>query len=454
MGYVWHLKRLLAVGVPLMGSHMAQLAIQLTDTLMLGRYGVEALAGQVLGSQLFFLLMYFGSGFGWAVLPMVAEAEARGETRAARRVTRMGLWLSAGFAALALPPMLASEPLFRALGQEAGTAALAGDYLRIGGWAIVPALFVMVMRSFLSGLELTRAVLVAALVAVVANAVTNYALIFGNWGAPEMGVRGAAWASLVSMLAQAAGLAVYAHVAAPEHAVFRRLWAIDREALGAVFRLGWPIGVTTLAEVSLFVFAAVMMGWISTVALAAHGIAMQIITVVFVLHVGLSQAATIRAGNAQGRGDRVALRAGAGVALGVSQAIAMVTVVVLLSVPEPLVALFLSADEPAREAVIATGRGLLAAAALFQVFDAGQVMALGLLRGVQDTRVPMALAAISYGAVGLPAAWVFAFPVGGGAVGLWLGMAMGLAVAAATLLMRFWQGAYAKGSAGYPTSAR
>lgn len=446
-----HLSRLLVLAVPLIGSQVAQMAIQLTDTVMLGRYGVEALAGQVLGSTLFILLMLMGSGFAWGVMPMVAEADARGARPEIRRLTRMALWLSAAVAAVSMPAFLLAGPIFRTLGQTAELSRIAGDYLALQGWAIFPALGAMVLRSALAGLERTAVVFWATIGMVIVNGLANYALIFGHWGAPELGVTGAALASLVSTSAGFAALAIYVALRIPEHAIFVRLWRPDRQALVRVFRLGWPIGLTTLAEAGLFSVAAVMMGWLGAIPLAAHGIVMQITGMVFMIHVGLSQAATIRAGNAFGRGDGPGLRQGAGVALALSGLVVVVTVAVLLGAPRALVTLFVGADEPARAEVMSLGVVLLAAAALFQVFDAGQVMALGLLRGVLDTRRPMLLAAVSYWIIGMPAGWLLAFPLGLGAVGVWLGMAVGLAVAAALMLARFWRiGAYAveNGSAG------
>ncbi|NHX27596.1 MATE family efflux transporter, partial [Escherichia coli] len=232
----------------------------------------------------------------------------------------------------------------------------------------------------------------------------NYALIFGNWGAPEMGIAGAAVASVSVHLASALAMAAYAIWATPEHALFQRFWRPDFEALAEVFRLGWPIGLTTLAEVGLFGASSLMMGWLGAVPLAAHGIALQIASVVFMIHLGISAAGTVRAGRALGRGDATGLRRAAIVVTGLSLGVALVTVVVLLTMPEPLLGLFLSPDDPARPVVLALGVSLLAAAALFQIVDAMQVIALGLLRGVQDTRVPMILAAISYWLIGMPVA--------------------------------------------------
>ncbi|QFU07343.1 Multidrug resistance protein MdtK [Rhodobacteraceae bacterium THAF1] len=439
MDFSTHIRRTLALGVPLIGSLVAQMAIQLTDAVMLGRYDVVALAGQVLGSTLFTLALLFGSGFGWAVTPVVAEADARGQVTDVRRVTRMALWLSAGFGALVMPLFLLSGPVFLAMGQEPETARIAAQYLFVQGWSIFPALGLMVVRAYLSGLGRTRAQFWAMTAALVLNGLVNYALIFGAWGAPELGVTGAAIGSVVSTGAAFGALAIYAALTTPEHAIFARLWRPDWSAMGRVFALGWPIGLATLAEAGLFSASAVMMGWLGTVPLAAHGIAMQIISVIFMAHLGLSQAATIRVGNALGRDDAAGLQRAASVALWLSAGVAVPTLVVLVVLPEPLIGLFLGADEQSRAAVVAMGIGLLAAAAAFQLVDAAQVMAMGFLRGLQDTRGPMWIASLSYWVIGIPLAYLLGFPGGMGGVGVWLGMAGGLSVAAVALQRRFWR---------------
>jgi len=400
--YRQHARAVLGLGLPLVGSHLAQFAITLTDAAMLGWYNVESLAAGVLGGEMFFVFFIMGSGFAWAVMPMVASAQGAGEDTQVRRVTRMGLWASILFGCLALPVLLFTEDILRALGQTDEVSRLAGDYNRINGWAIWPALLVMVLKSYLAALERTRVVLWITLLAAGVNALVNYVLIFGNFGAPEMGIRGAAVASVVVHLVSLLALVFYVIRATPEHALFQRLWRPDAEAFGRVFRLGWPIGITNLAEVGLFAASSVMMGWLGTLPLAAHGIALQAASVAFMMHLGLSNAATVRAGHAHGRGDLPGLRAGASVVIGMSTLAALATVILFLVLPEPIISAFMRPDEPDREAVLALGTGLLAAAALFQLVDAGQVIALGLLRGVQDTRVPMVIAAITYWGIGYP----------------------------------------------------
>ncbi|MEO0752454.1 MAG: MATE family efflux transporter [Pseudomonadota bacterium] len=438
LSYAGHARAVLRLGLPLVASHVAQFAITLTDGIMLGRYSVEALAAEVLGGTLFFVFFIVGSGFAWAVMPMVASAEASGETAQVRRVTRMGAWASILFALAVIPVMFFSEPIFVALGQEPEVSRDAAIYLSIVGFGVLPALLVMVLKSYLAALERTQVVMWVTVAAVGLNMVVNYALIYGNWGFPEMGIRGAAIASLVVTTASLAALVIYVAKVTPEHTLFSRFWRPDWEAFGQVFRLGWPIGMTNLAEVGLFAASTVMMGWLGKVPLAAHGIAMQVVSLTFMVHLGLSNAATVRAGQAYGRHDGGTLADGAKVVLCLSACFAALTVIAFLAVPEWMITLFLNPDEPERGAVIAVGVGLLAAACMFQMLDAAQVMALGLLRGVQDTRAPMIIAAVSYWLVGVPVSYVLGFTLGFEGVGIWLGLALGLAFAAILLLARFW----------------
>lgn len=434
-----HVRAVALLGLPLVGGHLAQFAIGLTDSIMVGWYGVEALAAVTLAGSYFFVLFLTGAGFGWAVMPMVAAANAAGDETSARRITRMGLWLSVLYAAAVMPLLWWSGPILLALGQGAEVAADAARYLRIGGWSLFPALLVMVLKSYLAALERTQVVLWITVLAALANAVANYGLIFGNWGLPELGIRGAALASILTHAVSLVAVVIYVLRALPEQELFRRLWRSDREMFGRVFRLGVPIGITSLTEVSLFSASALMMGWLGTTPLAAHGIALQLTTASFMVHLGLSNAATVRAGNAYGRRDRAHMARGAAVVIAMSLAVSALTIVLLLTLPDPLISLFLDPDDPDRPQILVIGAGLLAAAALFQLVDGAQVIALGLLRGVQDTGGPMLIAALAYWGVGIPASYALGFPLGFGGVGIWLGLACGLAVAGVLLMTRFWR---------------
>jgi MATE family multidrug resistance protein len=372
-------------------------------------------------------------------MPLVAAAAGAGEDRQIRRATRMGLWLSLFFGVAAMPLLWWSRPVLLALGQEEATATMASEYLRIAGWGIFPALLVMAVKSYLAALERTQIVLWVTLLAAGVNALVNYALIFGNWGAPELGIAGAAIASIVTQMVSLIAVLIYALKVLPEHELLKNFWRPDPEMLSRVFRLGLPIGLTNLSESSLFAASALMMGWLGTVQLAAHGIAVSLAGLTFMVHLGLSNAATIRAGNALGRKDRAHLARGTHVVTAMSLAMSMLAITAFLLIPEPMMSLFLDPGDPQRADILLVGAGLLAVAALFQLVDGIQAIALGVLRGVQDTAAPMIIAALSYWGLGIPISYVLGFVLGWGGIGVWLGLVSGLGCAAVLLMLRFWR---------------
>lgn len=450
MSYPEHARAVLVLGLPLIGGHLAQFAVGLSDTVMLGWYSVDALAAVTLAHGAFFAIFMLGSGFALAVMPMVAASDALGDDTGTRRATRMGLWLSVAFAALALPLFLWSRTLLETLGQTPEVAENAAAYLRIVGWGLLPALVVMVLKSYLAALEHTRVVLWVTVGGAVLNVLGNYVLIFGHFGAPELGLRGAAIASIVTHALEGLGLGLCAVRLRPGHRLFQRLWRADGAMLARVFRLGLPIGLTTVSEVSLFAASAFFMGWLGTVPLAAHGIVITVASGAFMVHLGLSNAATIRAGNAYGRGDRAHLARGALTVSLLSLGFAVLTSALFLLAPVPVLSLFLDAESPLRDQIIATGTLLLAIAALFQMVDGAQVVGLGLLRGVQDTSVPMVIGVVSYWLVGVPASWALGFAAGYGAAGIWFGLVLGLASAGIVLMLRFWTRGLARTPAAAP----
>lgn len=437
-----HLATMLALTLPLTGSHLARMAIGVTDTVMIGWYGVDELAAVVLATSFFFVLFMLGSGFGIGVMGLLATAVARGDETEVRRATRMALWLSALYAALILPVLWFSGAIMLAMGQKPEIAAHVQDYLRIMCFAMAPALWGLTLNSFLAALGRPNIVMLVVVAGIPLNIVLNWMLIFGHFGAPELGVQGAAIASLTINVAQFVALAVFA-VWLPEarpYQLFRRMWNPDWAALRAIAVLGMPVGLTLVAETGMFAGTNVLMGWFGAQELAAHGIALQLSSIAFMLHLGLANAVTIRIGTLHGRNDREGMRLAGHTAIAVSIFFAAFTIAVFLTASEPLAALYLDAGDPQTPAIVALVGGLMVYAALFQLADGQQVIALGMLRGLQDTRRPMVYAVVAYWLIGLPAAWLLAFPLGVGPGGLWLGLLFGLGCAAVLLMRRFWGG--------------
>lgn len=439
MSFPAHVRALLILALPLIGSHVAQVILHVTNTVMLGWYSVEALAGGVLGASTFFIMFLLGAGFAAAVMPLAAEALGRGDETQVRRATRMGMWLSIGFSVLIYPVFWFSYEILMLLGQKHEVAQNAQAFMRVTGLGMAPALLVMVMKSFLAAQGRAQIVLWVTVAAAFVNAGLNWLFIFGNYGLPELGIQGAALSSVTVQSLSFLAIALWAgfHPKIRHFKLFQRFWRADPGALSQVFRLGWPIGFTSLMEGGLFNAAALMMGWIGTVELAAHGIALEITSLTFMIHVGLANAATVRVGLAQGAGDARALRDGAWTALAVSQSIGLFIIAAFLIFPEQLISLFLDEANPRAAEIIAYGSVLLMMSALFQVADAAQAVSLGLLRGIQDTRVPMYIAAITYWGIGIPASYLLAFKAGLGGPGIWLGLVIGLSLTAVCLIWRF-----------------
>lgn len=435
-----HLSATLALGLPLVATHVARLMIGVIDTVMVGRYGVDPLAALVLATSYFFILMILGSGYALGLMGLIATARARRDEVQVRRSTRMAMWLSVIHAALVAPILWWSGPILIALGQEPAIAALAQEWLRVMLFAMPAVLCGMALNSFLAALGRPNAVLIVTLAGLPVNAALNWVLIWGNLGAPELGVTGAALASAAVNWLQLAALLLLA-VSLPEarpYHLLQRLWRADWPAARQVFALGLPIGLTLVAESGMFTSTYIMMGWLGTVPLAAHGIALQIASLTFMVHLGISNAATIRVGTAHGNGDAAGLRRAALAAIILSVGFALLAMTAFLAFPRVLTGLYLNAADPQAPAIVALAAVLMVYAGLFQLVDAMQAIALGLLRGVHDTRVPMVLAVVSYWLIGLPAAWLLAFPLGFGPPGLWLGLLVGLSFAAALLMARFW----------------
>ena len=437
--YKLHFKATLSLGLPLIGSHLMQMVPGLTDTIMLGWYGVDELAASVLAHSLFFIILIVGSGFAITVMPMVASAAAIDDKTSVRRSVRMGLWISIIYSIFFIPILLFSENLFLILGQEEHLAKSAQTYLRIAGWSIVPGLLIMVLKSFFSALERPNVVLLSLIIGGLVNIVLNYTLIFGNFGMPELGLTGAAIATLVTTILSILIL-LYFCLFKDEYSsylIFNNIWRLDIEAFKEVFKLGLPVGITMLAESGLFSATAVMMGWLGTNALAAHGIAIQISGITFMIYLGLANAGTVRVGRAVGRVDNPGLKLASISVIILTIGAVLIVAFTFLSVPKPLLMLFLSPSHVDTPSIILIGVPLLAIAAIFQIADGLQVVVLGLLRGLKDTAIPMVITTICYWGVGIPCSYLFGFVFNWGGKGIWFGLVIGLTLASAFLSSRY-----------------
>lgn len=435
------IKATLALAWPMVLTNLGQTAMTATDVMMMGRLGPQALAAGALGSNLYFMPLIFGLGLMLATSPMVATelGRMRHSVRDLRRTVRQGLWLAV---LAALPIWLFlwhGEAVLLAMGQEPALAHQAGVYLRWLQWAVLPFYGYIVLRSFISALERPGWALVIVFAAVAGNVLFNWMFMFGNLGVPAMGIAGSGLATSLSSLLMFAGLAAVVLVEPKfrRYRLFGRFWRADWPRFRALLKLGLPIAGILAFEVTIFSVSALLMGLIDADSLAAHAIATQITSITFMVPLGLNQAATVRVGLAYGARNREGVsRAGwASFAIGVS--FMALTGLAMILAPHLLIRAFIDVADPANAHVIGLAVSFLALAALFQVFDGAQAVAAGMLRGLHDTRMPMVYAAIGYWGVGLPLGVLLAFRFGLAGVGIWTGLALGLAVVSVLLLARW-----------------
>ena len=434
------LRATLALAWPLILANLTQQAIQATDVLLMGRLGATQLAAATLALNLTFTFNIFLLGLVTASSPMMAAAlGARSNAvREVRRTFRAGLWLIA----FAMPPywliLWHVGDFMRAFGQVPELANQGQTFLRAYMWCTAPWLLFQLLRNFVSALERPRVVLWLSLSGIAINALLSWSLIFGHFGLPALGLMGGGLGSSLTWLILCAALVT---VALTERRfrrfhVFGHAWRFDRQRTRTMFALGWPIAVTMALEMGVFALAAYFMGWIGAPAVAAHAIALQIAALTFMVPLGLGQAATVRVGLALGRRDETGIaRAGwtawiVGVGFMGTMALAM------WSVPRQLVTMFL-ADAPANAAVIGLAVSFLRVAAAFQLVDGAQVIGAGMLRGLHDTRWPLIFALVGYWGVGLGIGAWLAFAADWKGVGIWIGLASGLAAVAALMLVRW-----------------
>ena len=428
----------LRLAVPMMLTQLGQIAMITSDLVLIGRLGEEAVAAAALAHTVYFVSFTFGLGLMAAVSPLAAQAFGAGDVRLIRRSLRVGLWV----AFLISLPMMASplfgEHILLALGQAPHSAALAQGYLNGLAWGIAPALGFIAIRSMMSAVNRPQAPLWITIAAIPTNFALVYCLIHGRLGLPELGLFGAGLATtLVNLGTFIAALAIAARRKPfADYHPLAHLWRIDWPLMRQLIGIGAPISFSLLLEYGLFSSAALLMGLISTTALAAHQIALQVTAVLFMVPLGIGMAATVRVGHAFGRNDPASVkRAGLVAALLGIVFVSVLTVAIILGRYQ-LGRLFFGSGATSAPTVELTATLLLVGATFF-IADALQTIMGGALRGINDTRMTLVFAAIGYWSVGFPIAWWLAFHANFGAVGVWIGLSIGSFVYAGLLILRF-----------------
>ena len=431
----------LRLALPLAATNLLQMLIHAVDVIFIARLGDQPLAASSLGIAVFGLTMWAMTGLTGACAPLIAaELGRRGPAvREVRRTVRMGLWVSVGFGLLGMGIGFAGEAILLATGQDPQIAALSGQFLAILSWAMIPMILASVFRIFVAALGKPAYATAITLLALGTNIIGNWVLVFGNLGAPALGLEGSALSSLITSLAM---IAAYVVVIRRDRTLRRyhilgRWWRPEWQRLRQIMLIGSPIALTVLAEAGLFSGAALLMGRIGPVELAAHTLALNLAALTFQIPFGIAQAATIRVGYHFGAQDSAAAGRAGWSALLVSVLFMGVMAAVMMLAPRFILSLYVDSAAPQNAAMVAFAVQYLLVAAAFQLFDGAQAVAAGALRGLQDTRMPLLIALFGYWMVGFVIAiWLgFYTPLQG--TGVWIGLAVGLVVVAALLSWRW-----------------
>lgn len=419
---------------PMIASLLVQVANGFVDTVMLGRFHPEHLAAGALGSSLWVFVMLAGVGFSMGISPIVAQLNGAGKSDEIAGVFHQGVWLCVLLGVLSFVVLRSIGGILIHLQIDPPLIPLTRSYLSIVAWGMAVSQVYLAGRFVSEGIEYAVPMMIIQLVLLPLNALGNYALIFGNWGFPALGVTGAAISTSFVMILGV--VLMFAYLALDRR--YRYLHLFDSfqlpvpRQIGKILVISIPIAISMMLESGLFTAVSLLMARLGAITLGGHQIAINYASLMFMIPLGFSMAATVRVGNAVGRGDYTdAARRG-------QVAIAMATVFMLFSAT--IIFLFndvIAAIYTNDAQVISVASSLLIMAGIFQISDGVQISTVGALRGYKDTRFPMYIAVLGYWVVGFPCAWYMAFKLQLGGQGLWWGLISGLTITAVLLLVRF-----------------
>lgn len=424
----------LTLAVPVILSQVGQVIVQLVDNAMVGQLGAVPLAAVSFGGAIFTTFMMWGMGLSLGLTPLVGEAYSKGNTRDASSFFRSSMILFFGVGLLLFGVLLGIGAFMDRMGQDPAVAAIAKPYYNYLAWSIIPYMIFTSFKQFLEGVGNTRTGMVVVLSSNCLNIGLNYFLIYGNLGFPEMGAAGAGLATLISRICMPLMMVVYFirnHSMRRYIRLFkgvRRSWQWTMKLL----RVGLPISAQVLMEILAFSVTLIMMGWIGAIELAAHQIAISMSHMTFMIFTGIASATTIMVSHSYGIGDLKGLRRAASASYHLGILFTLTTMMVFILLRNYIPMIFTN-----DQAVIAVASHLFIFAGLYQVADGLQVISLGILRGLQDVRITMIYAFISYIAINLPVGYLCAFVLKLGAPGLWIGFIVGLTTAAVLLYRRY-----------------
>ena len=427
------LRPTLALAFPIIVGQVSQMLIGLTDNAYIGRVGKVELAAAAFTHGVFNLFYVVGIGLILGTGVLAARDHGAGDENGCAAWLRHGRALALTVGLGAFGGMLALSTQLHHFGQPAEVVAVMQPFYLLIAGSIVFALFFQVQRQFAESLGRPWVPMGIMLADIALNAFLNWVLVFGHLGFPALGLVGSGWATLIARFAAVAALALWLNTSPTFAPVRAAPWAgWERGRFAALLRLGVPAAGMLLFEGGAFVATALMMGWLGTLPLAAHQIASGCASLAFMFPLGLSLAVSLRISRAQGEGRGDALRP-----IGFGALLTGLVIMVGFALAFALAGRGITAAFTPAADVASLAAQLLVVAAFFQLFDGGQVISAGALRGLHDVRVPTVITFIAYWVISLPLGYGLAFHTPLGAVGLWTGLAAGLGCAALLLGWRF-----------------
>ena len=425
------LRAMFALAAPLVLTELGWMAMGIVDTMFVGRVSAEAIGAVSLGTSVFYAIAIFASGLLLGLDTLVSQSFGAGDLEDCHHSLVSGIWLALFLIPGVMGAVWLFIPLMARFGINASVLRDTTPYIRALNWSAPALLLFFCLRRYLQSTGIVRPVLVTLITANLVNAAGNWIFVYGNLGVPRLDAEGSGWSTCFSRVYMLAAL-VYI-IWSRDHQAFRVNWRPDFRRIARLLKLGLPAAGQIGLETSVFATVTIMIGKLSADMLAGHQIALTVVSTTFMMPLGISSAAAVRVGQAIGRRDPEGASRSGWTALAFGAGVMSAAALALLSFPQAIARLFTP-----QSAIIAAAAPLLRVAAFFQLFDGLQVTATGALRGAGDTRTPMLCHFAGYWILGLPLGAYLCFHESLGAVGLWMGLSLGLIVIG-IILVWFWR---------------
>ena len=432
--YKTHFRKTFNLAYPVMLSQLGHVFVGIVDSVMVGQLGTEPLAASSFANSIFHVFVMFGIGISYGITPLIAQADGEGDNDTITRVLRNGIIMCSVAGLILFGGLFATSFFLDMMNQPEAVVELGAPYFLIIASSIIPLMFFQGFRQFAEGLSVTKQTMFITIACNLLNVVLNYLLIYGKFGFPALGLNGAGWATLISRIFMA--IAMFWFVLKHKRFIAYRsgliLTRLKATFIKPMLKIGLPSGIQFVFEVGAFTAAAILMGMMGAEELAAHQIAISLVSLSYMLATGVSAAATVRVGNQYGKGDGPNLARAGNASFVISVLVMASCAVIFMVFNKSLPILYINEPE-----VIGMASSMIIVAALFQLSDGIQVVGLGALRGMSDVKMPTLITLVAYWGLAIPVSYIFGFVLDMGPEGIWYGLLTGLSIAALMLFLRF-----------------